>query len=213
VEAALKIKTRGGMEPVREKRLLVEYSTQERPAEDAMMKTILLLLLLALPLCGSAQSPASSQLQEMKKLDFLIGEWKGEGWNEFVPGQRRTSPIIETAQSKLGGMILVVEGLGKAKVPGKQEEVVVHNALGVISYDANAKLYKVRTYTAEGRSVDAEAKFTDGGFQWAFQVPQGMSIRYTIRLTEKGEWFEKGEMSQDAKSWRQFHEMTLQRVK
>jgi hypothetical protein len=178
-----------------------------------MKKIILSVLLLALPAPLLAQNPASPQLQEMKKLDFLIGEWQGEGWTEFVPGQRRSSPIIEKAQPKLGGMVLLVEGLGKTKVPGKQEEVVVHNAMGVISYDASAKLYRVKTYTAEGRSVDAEAQFTEGGFQWRFQPSQTISIRYTIKLTEKGEWFEKGEMSQDGKSWRQFHEMTLKRVK
>jgi hypothetical protein len=26
----------------------------------------------------------------MKKLDFLAGKWQGEGWIEYVQGQRRT---------------------------------------------------------------------------------------------------------------------------
>lgn len=177
------------------------------------MKTITLLLLLVLTTCALSQNSTSSQLQEMKKLDFLIGEWKGEGWTEFIPGQRRTSPIIENAQPKLGGMILLIEGLGKTKIPGKEDEVVVHNALAVISYDPIAKLYRVRSYLADGRSTDAEAEFVEEGLQWRFQTPQGGSIRYTVKLTEQGDWFEKGEMSQDGKSWRQFHEMTLQKVK
>jgi hypothetical protein len=110
-------------------------------------------------------------------------------------------------------MILVVEGLGKTKVPGRQEEAVVHNALAIISYDANAKLYRVRSYLASGRSTDAEAEFVAGAFRWRFQTPQGVSIKYTVKLTDKGDWFERGEMSQDGKSWRQFHEMTLRRVR
>jgi hypothetical protein len=175
--------------------------------------TLFLLLLLMLSVPVSAQNPVSPQLQEMKKLDFLIGEWKGEGWTEYVAGQRRTSPITENVQSKLGGMVFLIEGLGKTKVPGKQEEVVVHNGMAVISYDAAAKLYRVKSFLADGRSTDAEAKFVEDGFQWAFQAPQGMRIRYTVKLNEKGEWTEKGEMSEDGKSWRQFHGMTLQRVK
>lgn len=178
-----------------------------------MKKTALLLLLLLLPNFVPAQDSQASQLQEMKKLDFLIGEWQGEGWTEFIPGQRRTSPISEKVRPNLGGMILVIEGLGKTKVPGRQEEAVVHNALAIISYDANAKLYRVRSYLANGRSTDAEAELVAGAFQWRFQTPQGMSIKYTVKLTDKGEWFERGEMSQDGKSWRQFHEMTLRRVK
>jgi hypothetical protein len=178
-----------------------------------MKKPALLLLLLLLPCFALAQDSQSTQLQEMKKLDFLIGEWQGEGWTEFVPGQRRTSPISERVQPRLGGMILLVEGLGKKKVDGKPEEVVVHNALGIISYDAQAKMYRVRSYLANGRSTDAEAEFVEGGFRWTIQTPQGVSIRYLVKLTDKGEWFERGEMSQDGKSWRQFHEMTLRRVK
>ena len=162
-------------------------------------------------LARQGQQASSAQIEAMKKLHFLVGEWKGEGWTEFVPGQRRTAIATEKGQVKLNGTVLMLEGLGKTKIPGKQEEVVVHNAMGILSYDDNAKLYRLRSYLANGHWIDAEAKFTDKGFQWGFQV-QGMSMRYTVKLNEKGEWFEFGEMSQDGKTWRQFHEMTLQRV-
>jgi len=164
-------------------------------------------------LAGQEPRPSPVQLEAMKKLNFLVGEWKGEGWTEFIPGQRRSSPIAESVQVKLGGMVLLVEGLGKTKVPGKQEEVVVHNALGILSYDEKAKIYRLRSHIATGQTTDAEAKFTDGGFQWGFQAGPSLSFRYTVKLTDKGEWFEIGEMSQDGATWRKFHEMTLQKLK
>lgn len=157
--------------------------------------------------------PSPAQLEAMKKLNFLVGEWKGEGWTEMMPGQRRTSPIAESVQPKLGGVVLLVEGLGKKQVPGKQEEVIVHNAVGILSYDERAKTYRLRSYIANGQSTDAEAKFTDAGFQWAFQAGPRLSFRYTVKLTDKGEWFEIGEMSQDGTNWRKFHEMTLQKIR
>jgi hypothetical protein len=162
---------------------------------------------------GQEPKPASPQLEAMKKLHFLVGEWKGEGWTEFSPGQRRTSPINESVQPKLGGMVLLVEGLGKNRIPGKQEEVITHHALGILSYDDRAKVYRLRSHLFTGQSTEAEATFTDEGFQWRFQPSPNMNIRYTVKLTDKGEWFERGEMSQDGKTWRQFHEMTLQKVK
>src|SRR5215216_3825309 len=114
----------------------------------------LLIVSVALAQAGGAAAqgpkPSPAHMEAMKRLDFLVGEWQGEGWNEMVPGQRRTSPINEMVQSKLGGSVLLVEGLGKVKVPGKDEEVVVHNALGVLSYDENAKLYRMRSYLAGG---------------------------------------------------------------
>jgi hypothetical protein len=164
-------------------------------------------------LAGQAQAPPAAQIDAMKKISFLVGEWEGDGWTEFVPGQRRTSPIREIVQSKLGGLILIVEGLGKRKNPDKNEEVITHNAIGFLYYDDKAKLYRLQSFLADGRSVDAEAGFTDRGFQWAFRAPAGASIRYIVKLTEKGEWFEIGEISLDGKTWRQFHEMTLKRVK
>jgi len=179
------------------------------------MKTFFaLLIFLALPLSLSAQSPpASGQMAEMKKLHFLVGQWNGTGWNEFVPGQRGTATITETVQSKLDGTVLLLEGLGKAKVGAQGKEAVVHHALGVIAYDQQAKLYRLRSYLADGRSVDAEAKFVGEAFEWGFEIPRMGKIRYTIKLNDKGEWFEVGDMSQDGKTWRRFHEMTLQRVK
>jgi hypothetical protein len=162
---------------------------------------------------GQETQPPPAQVEAMKKLNFLVGEWKGEGWTEFAPGQRRTSPIVESVQPKLGGVVLLVEGLGKKKVPGKQEEVVVHSAVGILSYDDRAKTYRLRSYIANGQSTDALAKFVDEGFQWSFQAGPNLSFRYTVKLTDKGEWFEIGEMSQDGTNWRKFHEMTLQKVK
>jgi len=164
-------------------------------------------------LIAQEQKPSSTRIEAMKKLSFLIGEWKGEGWNEFVPGQRRSSPISEKIQQRLDGIILITEGLGKVKMPGKEEEVVVHNAFGVISYDARSQSYRVHSYLVNGQSVDADAKLTESGFQRGFQPAPTVHVRYTVRLNDKSEWFEIGEMSQDGTTWRKFHEMTLQKVK
>lgn len=175
-------------------------------------KMIVLLLLCALPGPLLAQTPASVQREEMKKLDWLVGQWKGEGWVEVGPGQRRTSTVTETVQSKLDGSVLLVEGIGKAKLPGRDEEVIVHHALGTLAYDEPAKLYRMRAYRA-GHYVDAEAKLTEGGLEWGFPDPRGGRVRFIIKLDEKGRWSETGEVSQDGKTWRKFMEMTLERVK
>lgn len=173
----------------------------------------LIMLLSAQNFSGQSHNSSAVQTEAMKRLDFLVGEWKGEGWTEFVPGKRGTASITEKAQSKLGGLVLLIEGLGTTRAPGKQEDVVVHNAMAVLWYDHPAKLYRLRSFLADGRAVDAEAKFIGEAFQWGFRSPYGGNIRYTIKLTEKGEWFEIGEMSEDGNTWRKFHEMTLQRVK
>jgi len=176
---------------------------------EALRRTIVLGLL---PIALLAQPIASPPPAEMKKLGWWVGEWKGEGWAEMGPDGRSAFSIHERVQWKLDGRLLLVEGRGKSKLPGKQVEVDTHQALGVVSYDPKAQ--KLRFYAWRdpgGMQTEADFKVTDGGMEWGFQTPQG-HIRFTIRRTEKGEWLEIGERSLDGASWRQFLQMTLQRV-
>jgi hypothetical protein len=57
------------------------------------------------PALSLARAPAA-QRDAMKKLDFLVVEWKGEGWMEFAPGQRRTIRGTEIVQRKLDGQLM-----------------------------------------------------------------------------------------------------------
>jgi hypothetical protein len=163
---------------------------------------------------GAAQPPAPppAQREAMKKLDFLVGRWEGGGWMEFAPGQRRTFKSTETVQSKLDGLLLTIDGMHRGRVGDAGEEVVVHNAFGLISYDAQAKRYRFQAFTARGNHEDTEAKVSDKQLVWGMSIPQFGEVRYTTRLDEKGRWFEVGEVSKDGKEWRKFFEMTLDRV-
>jgi hypothetical protein len=161
------------------------------------------LLLLMLSLSVSAQTPPLiTRLTEMKKLDYMIGEWKGTGWIEREGGQQ-TFAGTETVQSKLNGLALLIEGNFKNK-----DGVAVHETLAILSYEEKTKNYNFRTYLANGAVGDYELKLIAGGWQWSIQFPKG-SIRFTFKLTDKNEWFEIGEISQDGKTWHKFFEMTL----
>jgi hypothetical protein len=160
-----------------------------------------------------AQPPApAAQREAMKKLDFLVGQWKGEGWMEFAPGQRRTFKGTEVVQRKLDGLVLAIEGLHRGQVGDTKEEVVVNNAFALVSYDDKAKRYRFQAFTSRGNYEDAEAKVSEGQLVWGMKVPQFGDVRYTVKRDEKGRWFEVGEVSQDGKEWRKFFEMTLERV-
>jgi hypothetical protein len=149
----------------------------------------------------------------MKKLDFLVGEWKGEGWMEFSPGERRTFHGTEVVERKLDGLLVTFYGQHRGQIGGKGAEVIVHGAFAVVSYDDRAGRYRFQAYTARGNYEDAEARVSDGQLVWGMKIPQFGEMRYTIKLDDKGRWFEVGEVSQDAKAWRKFFEMTLERGK
>src|ERR1700730_13798832 len=103
--------------------------------------------------CAAAsrgQPTPDAQRDAMKKLDFLVGEWKGESWSEFVPGKRTTSQGTETVQSKLNGLLVVMEGVHRRKGDDKEEGKVTHSAFAVASYGDKAKQYRVQAYTDRG---------------------------------------------------------------
>jgi hypothetical protein len=174
-----------------------------------MMTKLLCLSLLWISSVGLVAQTAALQRAEMKKLDWLVGQWQGAGWIQMGPQGRKEFTQTENIQTRLDGLVLVIEGLGKSKTDGS----TVHSAMAFVSYDERAKTFRWRAFTAEGRQTDAEAKVGKNTLEWGFEIPNFGRMRYTLKLNEKGEWFEVGEVSQDGQSWRQIFEMTLQRQK
>ncbi len=103
-------------------------------------------------------------------------------------------------------MVLVVEGHHRAG------DRVVHDALGIFSYDDTTKGYHFQTYLGTGREGQFAVKLVEGGLQWGFEIPQVGRMRYTIIVNPVGKWHEVGEISRDGgTTWAKVMEMTLTR--
>ena len=158
------------------------------------------------PVVAQAPVPDPAHLAEMKKLDWLVGKWEGMATYQMGPDQKSTVTQVETIQSKLGGTLLVIEGLGKVG------DKVVHEAFGIVHWDTGTKGLKLSAHLADGRSVVADAKVTNGVLEWSFDTPQG-SMRYVIERTEDGGWLEKGFRNRPGGTPVEFFEMKLVKVK
>jgi hypothetical protein len=180
-----------------------------------MQKLISILLIALMPTPLLAQRPSPKLAEELKPLSWMVGRWEGESWVELGPGQRRTNRSIESVQSKVGGSVLLIEGLHKAKrsgQDGKEEEVVTHDSISMFLYDSKAKRLRFVAYTARQGYGDFEARLVGQGWQWEMVTPTGKA-RFVITHTDKDEWSERGEGSQDGKNWHQFFGMLLHRAK
>lgn len=178
------------------------------------MNRFALAVLVLFPGFAPAQQPSEEHKTALKKLDFLAGKWKGPATVTMGREGKQTLTQTEAVEYRLGGTILIVEGTGRGKVPMKDEEGILFNALAVISYDAAAKKHKIKAYRMEGTSIEADLTLTEKGFNWGFKPPQGgIEVRYVMKITDKGEWNETGEFSQDGKTWTKFFDMTLAKVK
>ena len=130
------------------------------------------------------------QREAMKKLSFLIGNWRGEA-RLYRGGEPIEVTQTESAQFKLDGLILMIEGVGRTKAEGK----VVLQALGLLSYDDAAGVYRMRAFN-DGRWLETEVTLAEGGkgLDWGFAFGE-IRTRSALRMNEKGEWTEHAEIT------------------
>jgi hypothetical protein len=159
----------------------------------------------------AAQATDAADPGPMRRLQWLVGEWRGSGWLEFAPGQRRPFTIRETAQAHAGGEVLLIEGLGKMPAPSGQGEIVVHQAFALVSWDAGAGRYAMRAYRSGAGWRDATLEVSDTGLVWGFEDPRGGRFRFTLVHDAPDQWKETGEGSRDGTTWRTFLRMELAR--
>lgn len=167
---------------------------------------ILLILFSINPLAMAQPKISEAHLEAMAKLDFLTGTWQGNGWMIIQGGQKVLFEQTEKVQWKLGQSVLMIEGMGKSE--GK----VIHDALAVLSYDPNQTTYNLRSYLANGRNGDFQVVFKgENQIIWYMEIP-GRTIRYTLKINEKGQWHEIGEVKTGEDTWYHFFETTLNKM-
>ena len=161
-----------------------------------------------------AQYIDSLQVNEMKKVHWLVGKWEGEGWMMFGPEEKHTFSQTETVTSKLNGLLLAIEGLGIAGTSEEGGSKIIHNAFAVLSFDSENQRFVMRAHKAGGAFTEADAKVDDNGdFIWGFSHPYAGELRFTIKQNDKGQWYEIGEVSRDdGITWYQNFEMILNKV-
>ena len=168
--------------------------------------TTLLLTCTSLRVAQPRQPDVAAQKAAMKKLEFLTGKWEGDARIVRGPGEPLAIRQSEDVQMKLDGLVLMVEGTGRDPQNGK----AVFHAMATISFDDAAGVYRFRSFS-EGRYLDTEMKVVEKGFEWDLESGPA-KVRYTMRLNDKGEWNEAGEVTLGSAPPRKTMEMTLRRV-
>jgi hypothetical protein len=174
------------------------------------MKTSLILLALSLcSITAVAQRPDLSPRckEEMKKLAFLAGDWKGEARIRNQSGEQVLTQT-EHIDWKLDGLVLSVEGAGRDK------DVIAFQAFALVNFDPTDQQFKLKSYVKEGFSTNAYFKIIEENkFEWGFDIPGGAKSKYVITLDPtKNTWHETGEYSRDGNTWMKFIELNLSKI-
>lgn len=158
------------------------------------------------PMAASQQANSSAEVQRtaMQKLSFLAGHWSGPVTIVRGPGEPLRLTQTEDVQLKLGGLVMLVQGMS-TDASGK----VLFSALATIAYDDASHTYRFRAYN-EGHYVDTELSTPDKGFSWSMNAGPAHIVN-TMHLTDKGEWSESTEVSFGGGPAHQSMNMLLQR--
>lgn len=172
----------------------------------AAVPLFLVAALAALAAVAQAPPPASPEAREkMQALARMVGEWQGEAWSEMRPGARETVAQREVVEWVAGGEALLVRGFGSVG------DRVVHEAVGLIYWDARQQRYTMTAYRAGSGPSTQEVRLEGDALVWGFSSPGG-EIRFTQRFDGAGRWVESGERSADeGATWQPFLGMSLSR--
>ena len=153
----------------------------------------------------SQQAPdTAAQKEAMQKLSFLVGKWEGDASVLTMKGPVKVRQT-EVVQYKLDGLLLIVEGTGRDPERGN----VVFQAFATIAYDEAAKVYRFRSDN-DGRYLDTGLTVDGRGFSWGYEAGPA-KVQFTMRLNDKGEWVEKGEVMAGGNPPRKTFDMTVRK--
>lgn len=175
----------------------------------AAVTCVLLLMLTLVTMPQTPRTPdVEAQRTAMKRLDFLVGEWSGGASAVRGPGVIIELNQTEVAQFKLGGLVLIIEGVGRTKPDGN----LALQALGLITFDDASGTYRLRAYN-DGRWLETEVKLLDegNGISWSFSLGD-IRTNSVLRINDKGEWTELAEITIGSRPPQKLMELIVRRV-
>jgi len=149
-----------------------------------------------------------AQRSAMKKLSFLVGEWSGEARMLRGPGAMVDLVQTEEAQYRLDGLVLTIEGCGRAKTDGAP----ILQALGIISFDDENSVYRMRAFN-DGRWLETEVQLAEDGqgMTWGFALGE-VRTSSVLRINAQGEWTEHAEITIGGQAPRTLLELAVRRA-
>jgi hypothetical protein len=137
-----------------------------------------------------------AQREAMKKVSFLVGKWSGE--SRVLRGPGEWAELLQTEEA---------QGVGRTK----SDDQPVLQAFGIISYDDECGTYHLRAFN-DGRFLETTMKLLEqgNGMSWGFALGE-IRTNTVLRINERSEWTEAGEISIGSQPAKKFWDLTVQR--
>ncbi len=150
------------------------------------------------------QQPLSAsdlQRNAINRVGFLAGRWEGTECVLMPDGKRQDCLSSDFAEAKLNGTVLVFEGVLKVKISPETNPLVVYEGLGILSFDENAQKYRLQHFGTDGITEVYECILSGKTLQCERRDKENAFVRVFLGVDNTGQWSERGERSQDGKTW------------
>lgn len=171
---------------------------------DLCLPAVLVFFGLALAAQNLRPKAIDLQREAMRKLDFLVGRWRGPVTIVSGPGEPLHLTQTEDVKSRLDGLVLLIDG----KSTGADGNAPFQ-ALATIAFDEATHTYRLRAYN-DGNYLDTELTVLPNGFSWGFAAGPAHIVN-TMHLTGKGQWQETTEVAVSGDPPRKSVDMLLDR--
>jgi len=146
-----------------------------------------------------AQMGMPSPAPELKKMDFMAGDWTAEGTMTMGPGTPTSKWTMNTHADWMEGNFFLVENSNMDLGPmGKGKEVAY------LGYDPEKKMYTYRAFNSMGEAEDSTGTVDGDTWTWnSTEHMNGMAMkgRFTMKVLSPTSYTMKFELSQDGTNW------------
>jgi Protein of unknown function (DUF1579) len=136
---------------------------------------------------------------ELKKLDFMAGDWTAEGTMNPGPGMPGGKFTFNSHAEWMQGNYFLVENSDMDLGPmGKGKE------LAILGYDSDKKVYTYRAFNSMGEAEESTGNVDGDTWIWASDEHFGgmtMKGRFTMKVLSLTSYTMKFEVSQDGTNW------------
>jgi Protein of unknown function (DUF1579) len=165
-----------------------------------MRARLFALLLLFVAVSVDAQMAPPTPAPELKKLDFMTGDWTTEG--TFIPGPPGTPPSKFSSTShgewQQGNFFLVITTDSNLEGMGKMHEIAV------VGYDPDKKVYTYRNFNSMGQAETSTGTLDGDTWMWTGEEHYGgmtFQGRVMMKVISPTSYTIKFELSQDGTNW------------
>ncbi len=168
---------------------------------------------------SAAQTTASEQPGDagrvaLGKIDFVLGEWEGEGWS-LTPSGGRTRFWIKESYAYRGAKDLMdMEGRFRDILPDGSVSPKEDYALGILFYDPESKEYRMWHYSGNGTvfTVKMEMDIKARTAWYMRNTARGDQSKFTLTVGEDNVWVSKIEYLRPDNTWLKVMEFRMKRV-